>query len=201
LGNLSSAVESSLNHSMKALETVTEQGAANEQRWHKTEEVIQQRLREQEEVVQKSIEVAISKASEVALEAALHAAATSAKNVMAAVSLKSNTLAKGVHTRMTFQRQTSPSSSISTPGLPESEVYVNVGKRASFSRGISESASSSVCAVANDVADLESPMNQASSSLAQFYNYCGPNGSPSRQQPMEFQPKGFQDVPPAPTSI
>jgi len=208
-GSLTTAVETSLSHAKKAMETVAEQGAAmqkvvddNEQHWHKTEEIIQQRLRVQEEVLQKSVDIAVKKASEVALEAALQAAAASAKNVMATVSLKSNTLAKGVHSRVAFQRQTSPSSSPSTLQESGSEVCINVGgKEEKMSRGVSDGANSSICAVANDVADMDSGLSHTKSSMAQFYHYSGPHGASSSSQPEDFHPIGFQEVPQPPRRL
>jgi len=149
----------------------------------------------------------MNKASEVALEAALQAAAITAKNVMSTVSSKSATLAHGVHSRLAFQRQFSPDSAnpsstrFSPRGTSHGARRESVGSQAGFIRGVSDGIDSSVAAVEDCTEVPDTPALDGKANLAQFPNYAGPNGAPSSSRLGSFKPGGFQDPPKAPVRV
>mmetsp|Transcript_97649 Transcript_97649/g.275016 ORF Transcript_97649/g.275016 Transcript_97649/m.275016 type:complete len:174 (+) Transcript_97649:2-523(+) len=86
----------------------------------KRTESLEQRFQEQVPAIQRTIELAMRKASEVALEAAMAAATQAAKDVMAEVAAQSNQLAGGVLGRLKLATPSTRSWSTSDAGnLPD----------------------------------------------------------------------------------
>mmetsp|Transcript_109159 Transcript_109159/g.352312 ORF Transcript_109159/g.352312 Transcript_109159/m.352312 type:complete len:159 (+) Transcript_109159:3-479(+) len=86
----------------------------------KRTESLEQRFQEQVPAIQRTIELAMRKASEVALEAAMVAATQAAKDVMAEVAAHSNQLAGGVLGRLklaTSRISSTPSDAGSLPDV------------------------------------------------------------------------------------